>query len=311
MDNISKKSFKGTVTSISKYISVGIPLLIDFLGILTIFVGSLQDWLKANMNLGIGLIIVVILNILLVANIFVFVEKTAGKKADKVSYFITGYKKILRNHASCMVDFDARCKSINSVEELYRDTSAYLKEFVDEAKSVLSKATGEKIRVCIKVFPEKYSHRDTFAMELMTFCRSDKTLQESAIERRERIPVHKNTDFKMIMVEAYPYFAFNDLRNFKRVTKMEYENTTEHWESKYLSTIVSPIGKCISTYKGKQSFEVLGFLCVDTLALHAFSGDAAILCLEFVESLSNLLCVFLDKCIEYREILENNSRENI
>ena len=311
MDNIRKKTFIKTVTPICRYVSVGIPLLVDALGIIALFVDKLHDWINKNLSVGIAIIIIVILNMLLIANIFVFVEKTTGQKADKVAYFISGYKKILKDHSNCMVAFDKKCQSINSVEELYKDTSIYLKDFVDEAKNVLSKATGEKIRVCIKLFPEKYSHHDTFAMELMTFCRSDKTITESAIERRERIPVHKNTDFKMIMIQAYPYFAFDNLRNFKNVTKMEYENTTENWDKKYLSTIVFPISKCISTHRGKESYEVLGFLCADTLSTHAFSGDIGIMCSDFVESLSDLLCVFLDKCIEYREVLEKNSQQTV
>lgn len=151
-------------------------------------------------------------------------------------------------------------------------------------------------------------------MELMTLCRSDKTLVESATELQERIPVHKNTDFKLIMVETYPYFAFNNLKNFEKETRTEYENTTDHWEKKYLATIVFPISKCISSHKEKESFEVLGFLCVDTLSTQAFSGDVGPMCIDFVESLSYLLYAFLDKCIQYREALEQTQQpilENI
>ena len=62
-----------------------------------------------------------------------------------------------------------------------------------------------------KAFPEKYDHHDVFKMQLITFCRSDKSLVEPATERTARVPVHKNTDFKLIMIETYPYFSFDNL----------------------------------------------------------------------------------------------------
>jgi len=305
MDNIKKKTLLQRITTVCKYISVAVPAIVDMFGVVALFADGLQTWVNANIGSVGCIIIIVVLNLLLVANIFIFVEKTAGKKASRASHFISGYKIISEHYTDHFINFENACKTITSVEELYSTTSTYLKELVDDVSDVLSRATGKKIRACIKAFPEKYEHHDTFKMELMTFCRSDKTLLESAEERAKRVPVHKNTDFKLIMVGTYPYFAFNNLKNFEKETKTEYENSTDKWEKKYIATIVFPISKHISTYRGKDSFEVLGFLCVDTLNTQAFSGDAGPMCIDFVESLSYLLYAFLDKAIQCRDALEH------
>ena len=304
MDNIKKKSFMQKITNICKYVSIIVPVVADIFGIIAFFAKGIQNWINNAVGIIPYIIVIVVVNILLIANIFVFVEKTTGVKANKAKKFIDGYKKILKNYTNSLVDYEEKCRSVASIDELYNNTSSCLKALVDDTGDVLSKITGKKVRACVKAFPEKYTHHDIFKMELMTICRSDRLLSESIVERQDRIPVHENTDFKLIMVETYPYFAFNNLLNFEKETKTEYENTTKHWEKKYLATIVFPISKCFSTHNGKESFEVLGFLCVDALSTQAFSGDIGPMCIDFVESLSYLAYEILDKCIQYRETLE-------
>ena len=308
MDNIKKKTSLQVITDVSKYISVTVPAIVDIFGVVALFASGLQRWIDTHIGSVASIIIIAVLNLLLVANIFVIVEKTTGMRANKAVHFISGYKKFLEHYTGYLLYFEDQCKKITSVEELYSTTSSCLKALVDDVSDVLSRTTGKKVRACIKAFPEKYEHHDTFRMELMTFCRSDKTLIESAEERASRVPVHENTDFKLIMVGTYPYFAFNNLKNFKKETKIEYENSTEKWDKKYLATIVFPISKHISTYKSKDSFEVLGFLCVDTINTQAFSGDVGPMCIDFIASLSHLLYTFLDKAIQCRDALESKQQ---
>lgn len=303
MDNIKKKTFLQKITKVCKYISIAIPGLVDIFGVVALFAKGLQEWINTHIG-SIGCIIIIVaLNVLLISNIFVFIEKTVGVKSKKTSHFIVGYKKILEHYAEHLINFEDKCKNITSVEELYSTTATFLKALVDDVSEVLSRTTGKKVRTCIKAFPETYDHHDTYKMELITFCRSDKSLVESDEERIVRVPVHKNTDFKLIMVGTYPYFAFNNLKNFQKETKTEYENSTDKWDKKYIATIVFPISKHISTYRGKDSFGVLGFLCVDTLNPQAFAGDVGPMCIDFIESLSYLLYTFLDKAVQCRDAL--------
>lgn len=85
---------------------------------------------------------------------------------------------------------------------------------------------------------------------------------------------------------------------------MEYQNSTKDWEKKYNATIVHPISKCISNQKSQEKYEILGFLCADTLKTNAFSADFGTACQVFLASIAFLLYIFLDKCILYREKIE-------
>lgn len=307
MDNITKKSSIKTLSKISNIVLFIFPLLADLLGIAALFISNLQVWINDKIGTVSGVVIIAILNVVFLFNIVFIMEKKETKKSNKSKKFLEGYGQLLKNYTDYLTGFENKCADISTVEDLYEETSKCLKTLIDEIGSILSDATGSKIRVCIKAFPEKYTHRDVTQMKLMTFCRSDKTLMESARERKDRIEVQKNTDFKLIMLNTYPYFAFNNLKNFENETKTEYENSSSKWEKKYNATIVYPISKCIGTEGGKDLFQVLGFICVDTLSTKAFSAEVGPMCIKFIASLSCILYIFLDKCISYREKIEINN----
>lgn len=306
MDNITKKPFLEKCSQIANVILFVLPILTDLLGLISFFTPNLQTFINNTFGVIPCITIIATLNIVLIANIFFVLEKYISKKTNKTTNFFEGYKNLLETYTSYLTDFETVCEKITSVEELYSETSDCLKTLVDKIKEILNDVTGEKIRVCIKAFPEKYEHHDVNQMELMTFCRSDTDLKRSKMEQKDRIKVHENTDFKLIMLNTYPYFAFNDLKNFKNETKTDYENSSSDWEKKYNATIVYPISKCVGVKDGKNLYHILGFICVDSLSTNAFSVDIGPMCIKFIASLSFMLYIFLDKCITYRETLENN-----
>ncbi len=312
MDNITKKTFIQRCTEVAKYVLFILPILTDLIGIVSLLTPKLQSWLDTHLGGVSCIIIITIVNIVLLANIIFVIDKMATKKADKANEFIEGYDKLLEEYADYLSDFDSRFDEINSVDELYKIVAESLKTIIDRTKTIISNVTGFKVRVCIKSFPEKYTSLNLDTMELMTFCRSDKSLRDSILERNDRVKVKENTDFKLIMMEttAYPYFAFNGLKNFERTTGIPYENSTDKWDKKYVATIVYPISKHVDTKRGKEIFQILGFLCVDTLSEKAFSAAVGLMCIRFMSSLSHLLYVFLDKCILCRERIENIQSQN-
>lgn len=306
MDNISKKTPIDVCADISSIVLFVFPILTDLLGFVSLFVDKLQIWINTNLGTVSCIAIIAVVNVVLIANIIFIFERHSKKRIDKASDLAKGYDHLLEVYADYLLAFEEKCEKIKTTEELYDEVSKALKAIVDEVKDVLSDVTKEKIRVCIKNFPEKYAHNDVTRMELITFCRSDKTLRESALERRNRVYVSQNTDFKLIMLDTYPYFAFNGLTSFEKVTKTPYENSTPKWEKKYNATIVYPIGKCNGYANGKSKYEVLGFLCADTLSTKAFSAEVGPICISFIASISYLLYIFLDKCITYREKIEKS-----
>ena len=307
LDNITKKPLVEKCSRIANAILFIFPILTDLLSVISLFTPKLQSLISSTFGTVPCITIIVILNVVLVANTFLVLDKKISNRVNKAFDFFEGYRNLLETYTTYLTDFENDCEKIASVEGLYFETSHCLKTLIDKIRDVLVDVTGEKIRVCIKAFPEKYEHHDVTQMELMTFCRSDKSLKESALERKDRIRVNKNTDFKLIMLEAYPYFAFNNLKNFKNETKTDYENSSSKWEKKYNATIVYPISKCIGVSEGKDLYQVLGFICVDSPSTNAFSTDVGPMCIRFIASLSYMLYIFLDKCITCREMLENTN----
>lgn len=309
IDNISKDTFVQKISKFSNGVLIVCPIIADAVGIISFFTTSLENWLKENIGPFQSILIIAILNIVLLANVIFILERRANQKSDKAKILISGYKELLDEFKDYLIAFDEDASKITTVDELYAKVSECLKVIVDEVKEVLRDVTGRKIRVCIKAFPEIYAHNDITQMELMTFCRSDKTLKASVLERANRVRVQENTDFKLIMSETYPYFAFNNLKNFKKETKTEYQNSTHNWNEKYNATIVYPISKRVSPEGGRGTYQVLGFVCVDTLSVDAFSAEVGPLCIDFISSLSHLLYIFLERCITYREDIETSTNE--
>lgn len=285
------------------------PIITDLVGIISLFTTDLENWIKETIGPIPSVLIIIILNVVLFANVVFVLERRANQKSDKAKILISGYKDLLDDFKDYLIAFDDDASKITTVDELYSKVSECLKVIVDEVREILRDITGQKVRVCIKAFPEIYAHHDITKMELMTFCRSDKTLKASVLERANRVRVQENTDFKLIMSETYPYFAFNNLKNFKKETKTEYQNSTPNWNEKYNAAIVYPINKRVSPEGGRGTYQILGFVCVDTLSIDAFSADIGPLCIEFISSLSHLLYIFLERCITYREGLENSNDE--
>lgn len=304
MDNISKRSFLQKCAKFFSFILYAVPGTADAIGILSFVFPDIQNLLSSLIGANSIIVLAIINNVVLVGNIIFSIERQSRKKQDKSLTFINGYDNLLRNYADYLLAFEEKCDSITKIDDLYWESSHCLKTIIDNVRDIISDITGEKIRVCVKSFPEKYGHNDITKMELVTFCRSDKSLRDSIIERNDRISVNDNTDFKHIMSGTYTYFAFNGLESFEKETKTPYQNSTPGWEKRYKATIVYPISKKIGMSHGRAKYEILGFLCIDTLSTKAFSADNSETCIKFISSISSLMYIFLDKCITYREKIE-------
>jgi hypothetical protein len=114
--------------------------------------------------------------------------------------------------------------------------------------------------------------QDIRDIQVITLCR-DNEEQEKIRATRDRIG--NNTDFKKIFVEDALFFFCNDL---PAQVKKGYQNS--HWDEEtfqsekfdYRSTIVWPIGRSrLLNKQGTLKREIIGFLCVDSLATNAFS----------------------------------------
>ena len=221
----------------ASWILVLIPVLSDIIGLFSFFVPSISAWMDKQVDSSAHGLIYAILNSVLLFSIILLVERRSKNRIERTSRCIEGYNKLLKKYSEYLIEFDDRCEKIQTVDSLYKETTECLKTIVDESKEILCDLTAEKIRVCVKSFPTRYSHKDISQMELVTFCRSDKSIHESERERGYRIKVSENTDFKSIIGESYPYFAYNGLTSYSKNQNSNYENSSKRWEKKYNATI--------------------------------------------------------------------------
>jgi hypothetical protein len=117
-------------------------------------------------------------------------------------------------------------------------------------------------------------------MEVVDLCRSGDT---HASHRSTSDYVSDNTDFEELFLGNDVVFVSNDLRRLSG--KGQYKNS--HWTSdtiekrtyRYLSTMVWPIHKVLNAPPDATAatispdHDLLGFLCVDSLATNIFQRD--------------------------------------
>ncbi len=132
-------------------------------------------------------------------------------------------------------------------------------------------------RVSVKIISSETagssSGQDRRDIQVVTLCRNSEEMEKARIVRDR---IGNNTDFKNIFVEDALFFFCNDL---PAQLKKGYQNS--HWDEDvirsekfdYRSTIVWPIGRSrlLVPQGQQQAREIIGFLCVDSLATNVFN----------------------------------------
>lgn len=131
--------------------------------------------------------------------------------------------------------------------------------------------TGTQCRACIKVIQAATEPVDSHDLLVSTLCRDNEGTEPP---RHAPDRIGENTDFRQIFTENKVCYFSNDLLG---QLNLGYHNS--HWGENdiakgtldYVATIVWPIEHSNeSAVEGQQRREVVGFLCVDTLAKGAF-----------------------------------------
>lgn len=215
----------------------------------------------------------------------------------------------LRNSICHMDDFYDR---IDNVIDFEQYITQEVLQMVDYLAIELSNITGSNIRACIKCIDYTTLHEeDINKMSVVTFARSgQKDIVEIMQEHRKPISIDENTDFSEIVRSGEnkrqrQYFYEKNLRKFDeqlRIMGKKYENTNQSWENDYITTIVCPIRlkrQSESIEEAVVYYDLIGFLCVDSLDENAFDNEYSDFCFDLLKGLSDILYVYLDKFIEY------------
>lgn len=179
------------------------------------------------------------------------------------------------------------CTALNRANRYNTDSlfSKYTIDFLNEVKRIMEGYTECEVSACIKlVVPGKNDKVITFARDTL----SDE--KRSYNSKSEPVPIKDNSDFYDIINEGtYSYFYVPNLKKYKVAIDNvsdghhKYKNTSIDWPDHYLGTMVVPIGEL-----QKNKYQVIGFLCLDSLNSKAFAMKQKDINIKLAKSFSNI-----------------------
>ena len=204
-----------------------------------------------------------------------------------------------------------------STEKLLDCLQKTAHESVNILSLALSTSTDRNISVCIKYFPIDEpillrDEKDYKNISVKTLCRSS----NSNLSRNAH-SIHKvfdNTHFKKIMMEKLPHFSAYNIYELsdklKDTTGMPYQNSNPNWEDYYKSAITVPI-RMESKYVPKKisksihdgSYDLLGFVCVDSPSTSAFRKNDIDFYVQYIKAYADLLYQYFDRAYCYFQLL--------
>lgn len=270
-------------------------------------------------------IVAIVLSVVFAVLMVVFfslrtVQKNTGIKSKR------DYDKFVAKISNITHDLLHRMRnSIYYIEDAYSNNRFYsVKDFeeyvtleilqlVEFLASELTKVLDTPVRVCIKCLNyTENNENDINKMKLVTFARSGfRNIHDIMQEHLYPINIDKNTDFLEIVQNSKnsrqrQYFYEKNLKEFDERLHREgkkYENSNDLWSSDYITTIVCPIRLKRQTEKSVNStvleYDLIGFLCVDSLDDNAFCNEYSDFCFDLLKGLADILYVYLDRFIDY------------
>lgn len=195
--------------------------------------------------------------------------------------FRNAYFDILKKHKkSQAVDREHR------IEYLTKDTKQFLEKSLDYLCEIMETMTGREVHACIKLIENTGGSQKKINIQkatVKTFCRSKNSQPvRSANDNARKTPIKvvDNSDFYDILdstdTDTNACFYQTNLLEFakkRRESGKSYRNSTENWEQYYKSTIVAPIrvsNEHLFFSRLTYGYNVVGFLCVDSMATDAF-----------------------------------------
>ena len=196
-----------------------------------------------------------------------------------------------------------------SVEYLTAKVEGMLKDSLDDICEIYKAFSGQKVSACIK-YIDSVGSVELDAATLRTFVRST----NADVKRCERdnnltrsIYIKDNSDFYEILNPNNKQFYFyqqNLIEYAKNCEKMgsEYKNSTHEWELYYKGTIVVPISIANKrvAFSGKEHcYNVLGFLCIDSLSTEAFLKSEETYNVNIAQAVAAQMYIMLNQYQQY------------
>lgn len=158
----------------------------------------------------------------------------------------------------------------------------FLQKSLDDICEIYKEFSYQDISACIK-YIDCVGEVDREIATIKTFVRStstDSKRNENDDNNSDPIFIKDNTDFYSILspnsTNKKSYFYQRNLIKYAEDAEKNgdsYNNSTKNWERYYKSTIVVPIStanKRLFFNSRKDCYDVIGFLCIDSLSTDAF-----------------------------------------
>jgi len=234
-------------------------------------------------------------------------------KNDRISLgkvYSKCFHELLHDIRNYLEEDDYICKN-----QIYSNAFEYKKKVTEISIALMNKlsarlteAFGIDIRACVKLFG--FIDANYEKSMLMTLARNETDLNNMLREQYKKIKVCENTDFEKIFQstkdsdENAAFFFQEDLIKYSK--KNEYKNSTKDWQKRYKTTIVMPIRYLRIDIKDieEPSYDLLGFLCVDSKNTKAFSSGYTTFIIELLKGIADILYHYYDGCTTYYEYLQ-------
>lgn len=197
-------------------------------------------------------------------------------------------------------------KEITNIKNLHDMYEVNCKQILNHLCDILFNYCKQDVNACIKIITKQDD--DIRKVKLKTFCRSSNSKSSRGnYEENNELLLYDNTDFCEIFDtdNNKNYFYQRNLEEYdKQLRKInkEYKNSNTHWRDDYIGTIVVPIqlkhSKLYNSSK-EEYYNILGFVCVDSLSDSAFLERFEAFNTDIVKSFADLIYILLGQYKHY------------
>lgn len=205
---------------------------------------------------------------------------------------------------------------------LTKDIQSFLESALDNLCKIFSEFTRQEVSACIKYIDGVTEKINLMDATVRTLIRS----KNSDINRINNdknvgsVKINDNTIFRNILDpqngNKKSYFYQRNLIKYAAILKksgQHYDNTTQNWDDYYRSTIVVPIriaNERLFFNEQSNSYNVIGFLCIDSLSVNAFLENQEKYNVFLMKSFAAEIYTILNQYKYYLKILTDGGREN-
>lgn len=310
MDKI-KKYLEG----VPIYVINGITIL-SFVSVpISFIVQAILIWLEKIDGFQFNIIWTVIF-ISVICISLIRIKKYHSLLFDRMDIVSSGFSSFLKSSQDVYFEIMKAHKDKTLTLELLRKTyKSELENILDNLSNIMQSYTGRNVSACIKIINYNKSKNPNNIIDLnnatvSTLCRSKNSQGRGQYEASNSpIYIKDNTDFREIVDETIntgkPYFYVQDLREYDKLLRKsnrKYENTNKDYDDYYLGTIVVPIRietEKVYNINKSATYDIIGFLCVDSLATDAFLPKQEVFNCNIVKAFADNIYVLLGQYAHY------------